>query len=217
MSSAHPAGPSGMTPDGLRSHHQPRVERRPARPYVGIAARATDEAAFRAAMDDAVPAAFGWAVRHGLRPAGGPVVRYRVVDERRIPEEGPPPASFEACVPLDAAAPGVDGRLLAGELPAGSWVVALHRGGYSGLAALHRIVLDWAAAEGLRIDRAPAPDGTAYRGAIEHFRVGPFEEPDPWRWETDVAYLLAADDPAPEGGAVAEDGAGPRTGGPWGH
>ncbi|MSW51141.1 MAG: hypothetical protein F2817_09695 [Actinobacteria bacterium] len=205
-----------MTRDGLRRHHQPRVERRPARPYVGIPARATDEAGFRAAMDEAVPATFGWVVRHGLRPAGGPVVRYRVVDERRIPEEGPPPASFEACVPLEAAAPGVDGRLLADELPAGRWVVALHRGGYSGLAALHRIVLGWAADEGLRIDRTPAPDGTAYRGAIEHFRIGPFEEPDPWRWETDVAYLLAADDPPPAHGAAADDRAGPGTGDPTG-
>lgn len=184
-----------MTPDGLRAHHQPRVELRAALPYVGIPARAADEAAFRSAMDDAVPAAFGWVVRRGLRPAGGPVVRYRVVDERRIPEDGPPPATFEACVPLEEPAGAVDGRLVAGELPAGRWIVALHRGGYSGLGALHRIVHDWAAAEGLAIDRTPTPDGTAYAGSIEHFRIGPFEEPDPWRWETDVAYLLTGDAP----------------------
>ncbi|MDO9408725.1 hypothetical protein [Patulibacter sp.] len=183
-----------MSPEQLRAHHQPRVELLAARPYVGIPARAGDEAAFRAAMHDAVPAALRWVLARGLRPAGGPFVRYRCVDERAVPPAGPPPASFEACVPLDAPPCGVDGRLLADELPAGRWIVALHRGGYDGLGALHRIVREWATAEGLWIDRTPTAEGTtAFGGSIEHFRVGPFEEPDPWRWETDVAYLVAGD------------------------
>ena len=190
-----------MSLDASRAHHQPRVEARPARPCVGIAARATTTAEFRATVDRDVPAVFRWVAEHGLRPAGGPVLRYLEVDETVLPDDGPPPATFESCVPLAAppgglavpstAAPaGPDGRVRAGELPAGRWVVALHRGGYAGLAALHRIVLGWAAEEGLVVARRPAPGGTAFAGCTEEFRIGPFEDPDPWRWETDVAYLL---------------------------
>jgi hypothetical protein len=179
-----------MTPEAFRAHHQPRVEARAARPYVGIAARATTTAGFRAAVDRDVPAVFRWVADHGLRPDGAPFLRYLEVDETAVRDDGPPPATFASCVPLAAPPGGTDGRVLAGELPAGRWVVALHRGGYAGLAALHRIVLGWAAEEGLVVARAPAPGGTAFAGCAEHFRIGPFEEPDPWRWETDVAYLL---------------------------
>lgn len=179
-----------MTLDLPRTHHQPRVEVRPAQPYVGIPARAATEAEFRAAIDRAMPAAFAWAAEHGLRPSGPPFIRYLVVDETAIPEEGPPPATFESCVPLAEPAAVVDGEVVAGELPAGRWVVSLHRGGYSGLGELHRIVHAWAEEERVVVVRTAVDGGTAFGASVEHFRVGPFGEPDPWRWETDVAYLL---------------------------
>lgn len=179
-----------MTLDLPRTHHQPRVEVRPAQPYVAIAACATTEAEFRTAIDRDMPAVFGWVAEHGLRPVAGPYIRYLVVDESRVPEDGPPPATFHACVPLAEAPAELDGDVVADELPAGRWIVALHRGGYSGLGEVHRIVQGWAAEEGETVARAPADGGTAFGGATEHFRVGPFEQDDPWRWETDVAYLL---------------------------
>lgn len=179
-----------MTPEELRAHHQPRVERRPPRPYVAIEARADTEAAFRAAVDRHVPAVFGWAVERGLRPIAGPFIRYLVVDEDAVPDDGPPPSTFQMCVPLDAPAEG-SGEVVAGELPGGSWLVTLHRGGYAGLGAVHGMLHAWAAEEGLQVVRRPVEGGTAFGGSFEHFRVGPFEEPDPWKWETDVAYLLA--------------------------
>jgi DNA gyrase inhibitor GyrI len=178
-----------MSTEVPRLHHQPRVEERPPRPYVGIEARAATEAEFRAAVDRAMPAVFGWVAARGLAPAGAPFLRYLVVDESAIPADGPPPSTFEACVPL-AEAVEAEGEVRAGELAGGRWVVALHRGGYDGLGALHRIVREWAAEESLVVVRRPVEDGTAFGGSAEHFRVGPVEEPDPWRWETDVEYLL---------------------------
>lgn len=159
-------------------------------PYLAIAGQARSEAEFRAAIDRNMPAVFRWVANHGLTPAGPPFIRYLVVDESALPGEGPPPASFEAAVPLAAPSPG-EGEVLAGELPAGRWLVVLHRGGYSGLPEAHAILHDWAAEEGVVVDRAPADDGTAYGGAYEQFRIGPVGEGDPWKWETDVAYLLA--------------------------
>lgn len=173
-----------------RTHHQPRIEERSPQPYLAIEARARTEAEFRAAIDRTMPAVVRWVGTHGLTPAGAPFIRYVVVDESELPGVGPPPATFEAAVPLAEPAAG-EGDVRAGELPAGRWLVTLHRGGYSGLSAAHAILHAWAAEEGVVVDRRPAEDGTAYGGAFEQFRVGPVEEQDPWRWETDVAYLLA--------------------------
>lgn len=179
-----------MSTDLPRTHHQPRVEHRRPQPYVAVEAHAETDAEFRAAVDRHVGALFGWATDRGLRPTGGPVIRYLVVDETALPEDGPPPSTFHLCVPLDAPAAG-EGDVVAGELPGGPWLVVLHRGGYAGLGAAHEILRGWAADQGLEIARRPVDGGTAFAGAYEHFRIGPVEEQDPWRWETDVGYLLA--------------------------
>src|SRR5438045_7488751 len=42
------------------------------------------------------------------------------------------------------------GRVVASALPAGQVAMTVHRGPYSGLAAAHRAVLDWCAAQGKR-------------------------------------------------------------------
>lgn len=179
-----------MSTSPPRTHHQPRVEERPPQPYLAIEARARTEAEFRAAVDRNMPAVFRWVANRGLTPAGAPFIRYVVVDESALPDEGPPPATFEAAVPLAEPVRG-EGEVRAGELPAGRWLVTLHRGGYSGLPDAHAILHDWAAQEGVVVDRRAADGGTAYGGAYEQFRIGPVDEADPWRWETDVAYLLA--------------------------
>lgn len=126
-----------MSTETPRQHHQPRVAFRAAQPYVAITARATTEAAFRAAVDRDMPAVFRWAAARGLPPVGPPFIR---------------------C-----------------------------------LAGAHDVVHEWAASEGLTVARRPVAGGTAFGGAVEHFRAGPFEEHDPWRWEIDVAYLLVDD------------------------
>lgn len=180
-----------MTTDLSRTHHQPRVERRPPQPYVAIEARAETDDEFRAAVDRHVPRIFGWVAEHGLRPTGGPIIRYVVVDETAVPGHGPPPSTFHVAVPLEGPAEG-RGEVLAGELPGGPWLVVLHRGGYAGLGAVHGLLHEWAAGEGLEVVRRATDGGTAFGGAFEQFRIGPFDEQDPWKWETDVAYLLVA-------------------------
>lgn len=175
-----------------RTHHQPRIEERPSQHYLGIGARASTDAEFRDAIDRNMPAVFRWAANRGLRPAGAPFIRYVVVDESVASDDGPPPSTFEAAVPTAAPARG-EGEIRAGVLPAGRWLVTLHRGGFSGLPEAHAILHDWAEHEGVVVDRRPATGGTEFRGAFEQFRIGPADDPDPWRWETDVAYLLRDD------------------------
>ena len=69
------------------------------------------------------------------------------------------------------------GRVAASTLPAGRVAMTVHRGPYAGLAAAHRAVLDWCAAQG----RRPAgPRWEVY---------GPHRD-DPAEVWTEVYYLL---------------------------
>ena len=69
------------------------------------------------------------------------------------------------------------GRVAASTLPAGQVAMTVHRGPYAGLAAAHRAVLDWCAAQGRR------PAGPRWEG------YGPHRD-DPAKVWTQVYYLL---------------------------
>lgn len=70
------------------------------------------------------------------------------------------------------------GRVVASSLPAGPVAMTVHRGPYSGLAAAHRAVRDWCAAQGRW--------ATGTRWEV----YGPHDD-DPARVWTEVYYLLA--------------------------
>jgi effector-binding domain-containing protein len=69
------------------------------------------------------------------------------------------------------------GRVVASSLPAGQVAMTVHRGPYAGLAAAHRAVLDWCAAEGW------GPAGPRWEV------YGP-DRDDPAEVWTEVYYLL---------------------------
>ena len=70
------------------------------------------------------------------------------------------------------------GRVVASALPAGQVAMTVHRGPYAGLAAAHRAVVDWCAAQ----DRRRAgPRWEVY---------GPHRD-DPAELRTEIYYLLA--------------------------
>ena len=54
-------------------------------------------------------------------------------------------------------------------------------------AALQR----WAQEQGVGLDSWDTAEGTAWRGRVEHYLTNPAAEPDPAKWETDVAYLAS--------------------------
>ena len=68
--------------------------------------------------------------------------------------------------------------------PAGEWLTFVHRGPYThatepDLEAAHATVRAWAAERDLRL-----------MDCTEQYRIGPVEEPEYARWETEVAYLV---------------------------
>lgn len=179
------------TPSPSPATEQPRVEERPAQPYVAIHAEG-DAERFAATVDAAFPELFGWLAARGIAPAGPPFIHYAVFE---------PGGRFA----VDVAAPvqeGVHGdeRVSAGTLPAGRWVVHVHRGAYRAttpawegrdLEAAHALVLAWAEREGIAWAGAPASPGFAFAARVERYLAGPPIVSDPAEWETELAFLTA--------------------------
>lgn len=160
---------------------QPRIAARAAQPYVAVTEQVAPDQ-FPGAIDRGFTEVFGWLAQHAdVSPAGAPLIRYVEVDmDTRL--------LIDLAVPVDGAPPP-DERVRAGTLPAGDYVTLLFRGHYDGLVAANAAVQEWGERQGVRW----AMDSpTAWRARIEQYFTNPREEPDPARWETEIAYLIEA-------------------------
>ncbi len=162
--------------------HQPEIQVRAAQPYVGIPATVTMET-FPAAIDSGFPELFGWLASQGIAPGGPPFIRYLVIDMDADMQ-------IELGVPVSTPVTG-NGRIQAGVLPGGSYAVLRHTGPYDGLIASNAALQQWAAGQGVRFDTHDTAQGSAWGGRLEFYLTDPSQEPDPARWETDVAYLTS--------------------------
>jgi effector-binding domain-containing protein len=155
---------------------EPKVEPRPAQPYLRIAGRIDgDVSAF---VDAAFNELFAWVAERGIEASGPEFILFRELDE------GGRPVEVEIGVPVDAGAEG-DDRVMAGELPAGRYLTHLHHGAYHpetgpDLHASLAELTDWAAQRGIEHSE----------WFIEHYLVGPETEPDEAKWVTEFAFLV---------------------------
>jgi|ERR687891_2688494 effector-binding domain-containing protein len=157
---------------------QPQVQQRAAQPYLAVHAEVTTEAEFRQAADSGFPELFTWLRAHGVSPAGPPFIRYLAFDEAGGPRE------IELAVPVDGAVEG-DERIRRGALPPGRYLTLLHVGPYNSatapdLKAAHAALRAWARERGIPLG-----------GCVERYLIGPVEEADHSKWETELAYLIA--------------------------
>jgi effector-binding domain-containing protein len=161
---------------------EPTVLERTEQPYVAIPIRATLRE--WGEVNALVPEVYGWLAARGITPAGAVFYRHLVVggfDEKFSVEVGVPVAE-----PVEG-----DGRVQAGAKPAGRYVVAVHHGHPDGIAQSHRALVAWAEREGVPL----AKDGEVWGGMYESYRTDPAVEPDPTKWETELAYLVSAGQP----------------------
>ena len=70
------------------------------------------------------------------------------------------------------------------------YVVLRHIGDYEGLIDANAALQQWAQDHGLEFDMTGTPEGSAWGSRFEEYITDPSKEPDPAKWETDVAYLL---------------------------
>jgi effector-binding domain-containing protein len=84
-----------------------------------------------------------------------------------------------------------DGRVIAGVLPAGRYVIMRHVGHPDELMAATGSLLDWAAEQGLTWDVSPSPAGDRWGARLEIYHSDPDVEPDMTKWETELVFRLA--------------------------
>jgi effector-binding domain-containing protein len=175
---------------------EPQIQQRAALTYAGIPVTVTMET-FPEAADTTFPELFGWLAAHGITAAGAPFIRYHAIDMAVA-------LDVEFAVPVEAPVEG-SGRVRPGVLPGGRYVTLQHTGPYDGLVAANGALQDWAEQQGIALERSD--DGYRWHGRVEHYFTDPAAEPDPAKWEVEVAYLIsdAAARPAtgPDGTAAS--------------
>ena len=160
--------------------HEPQIQERAELHYAAIASTVAMDG-ISSAVDDAFPELFGWLASHGITPArhssatwsstwpGNCNSNWRCRSPRRSP-------------PAAGSRPGA--------LPGGRYAVLRHTGPYDGLLASNAALQEWADEHGIEFDTWDTPAGSAWRGRAEHYLTDPSQEPDPAKWEVDVAYLI---------------------------
>ena len=160
---------------------EPTVAERAPQPYVSIP-RTVTMATISSASDE-IPGLIGWLASRGAAPAGPPFLRYNVIDMDRELE-------LEAGVPVVVPVPA-EGRARAGVLPGGRYATATHVGPYDQLVPAVRDLLEWADRQGLTWDKRDSPAGERWGCRLEIYPVNPAGQPDPAKWETELAFRLA--------------------------
>ena len=125
-----------------------------------------------------------------MEPGGAPFIRYRELDPEGEPIE------IEVGVHVDDRAEG-DERVRPEALPAGRYLTLMHVGPYRSdtlpdLAAARERLIDSADQQGLVYSRA-TDRGSTLPCCLERYLVGPVEEPDFTKWQTEFAYLVLDD------------------------
>ena len=141
------------------------------------------EAGFGEEVESGFSELFGWLEEHGVAPAGVPFIRFLVIDMESELE-------IELAVPVVEGVSG-EGRFCADILPAGRYGTLLHVGPYDDLIASNAALQDWAEKQGIVWDSWDTDSGSAWRGRVERDLIEPSVEPDPSKWEVEVAYLIA--------------------------
>jgi effector-binding domain-containing protein len=167
---------------GRGMSREPQIQARTAQHYAAIPMTVAMDS-IAGAVDQAFPELFGWLAGHGISASGPPFIRYLVIDMAAELE-------IELAVPVGALVAG-NGRVRPGVLPAGRYAVLRHTGSYDGLVASNAALNHWAREHGVKFDTWDTASGTAWRSRAEHYLTDPSTEPDPAKWEVDVAYLTS--------------------------
>ena len=159
--------------------NEPQIEQRPAQPYIGIRETVTLDG-FPAVVDKGFPELFSRLEEHGLALTDAPFIRYHVTSETEF--------EIELGVPAGTVVPD-GGRIRSGSLPAGRYVTLRHVGPFDGLPAAHEALQQWAREHGVALESWDTDRGTGWLSCAERYLVDPSAEPDPSKWEVELAYL----------------------------
>lgn len=164
---------------------EPQLEQRNEQPYAAIRTQVTMQELGTGVIPRLHREVMIWLRAQGVAPAGAPFIRYLIIDMATK-------LDIEVGWPVASALTGTD-RVHTGILPAGRYAALLYTGPYEGdgLIKANGALVDWGAAQGLVWDSWQDEHGDAFGARLETYITDPGEEPDPSKWETEVAIRLA--------------------------
>jgi effector-binding domain-containing protein len=160
---------------------QPKIVLRGEQPYAAVRLQVAIP------FGDVIPSSFdgvtAWLSGKGLAPSGAPFIRYLTTDMSRK-------LDIEIGWPTASLVTG-DRRITTGTIPAGRYAVALYTGAYDGLVDATAAFLKWAEENQVTWKKSTVDGVEWWDARLEHYLTDPAEEPDPQKWQTELAFLVA--------------------------
>jgi len=157
----------------------PRFETRQPQHYAALRVKTT-----RASLATEAPKAIAdvtkWLAKNRIAPGGPPLIRYLSIGNDE---------TVDVEIGIGTSEPAGGGKIIAGTLPRGRYLTAIHVGPYDRLVETTAAFLEWAKANGVTFDNAVGPTGTVWKARVEHYLTDPEEQADPAKWETKLAFL----------------------------
>jgi effector-binding domain-containing protein len=123
-----------------------------------------------------------WLTKRKIAVTGPALIRYLAIDpttQRVDIHVGFPIAAYTA----------VHERVEFSVQPAGTYVIAVHRGAYESLQKTTAMLLDWGVEHGVQWQVAQTGSATEWVGRFKHYLIGPVTESNPRNWHTEIAIL----------------------------
>ncbi|MCA0458849.1 MAG: GyrI-like domain-containing protein [Chloroflexi bacterium] len=152
-------------------------------PYVSIRVQVTPQEFGSGIIPQLHDEVMAWLKQQGEKNSGPSIIRYRVIDM-------PNKLDVEMAWPVAKRLTGNE-RITSEVLPAGRYASLLYTGHYDGLMDANRILIEWAEKEGIKWDHWQVPEGDAFASRYENYILDPGDDPDPAKWQTEVAIKLA--------------------------
>lgn len=159
---------------------EPKLQSREKQPYVGIRSQVSMHQV-GTTLPPLIGEVFTWLGARGASPAGPPFFRYRVIDMANL-------LVVDVGVPVTVALEG-DQRVVADILPAGLYASVVHTGDYSELMLANQALQEWASKNGVTWQQSNVENGMAWASRLEIYLTDPTTEPNPRKWQTEIAYL----------------------------
>ncbi|WP_169796791.1 GyrI-like domain-containing protein [Chondromyces crocatus] len=158
---------------------EPKLDERAELHYAAIRTQGTMQDLMK--LPHRIVEIFGWLAEKGEMPLGAPFMRYLVID-------GDDRFDVEVGVPVENAI-AAEGDITPGVLPAGQYAVMVYTGPFSGLHEATKTLLAWGERTGVRWETSDG--GKAWGANVETYVTDPRAEPDPQKWQTELAILVA--------------------------
>lgn len=126
-----------------------------------------------------------WLESKGMSSSGAPFIRYLTTDMTKK-------LDIEVGFPVATAVSG-DDRITAGVFPSGHYATLIYTGPYKGKGLFKATValLEWAKENNIDWQTSTIDNVEWWGGRIEFYLTDPDKEPDPKKWQTELAFLVS--------------------------